>query len=297
MEEPESLEKEDDYSDVLKAGPVVSMVVSDCKLSSPINMAVLFSLLKVPVIIKNSESKLPPGTVITASYCGVTRGILKNRKKKYFKHSVSIDITCRGSLVNAKISDKGVHLCGITSKEMAQETMGYILNHIKEIQLLLDYANNNQEDRDKNIPSEKVAKFYLRMVSDLVYHTDFCTLLDWVKDIKWVSSINQEQGETLIRVKNSNSKLKSNIGICVDFARKFKELFPQYRIFYDNAIKPGTVTINIPYETKDGFSFHTILLQKSGSFTHSGPYGKENKIGYDKFINAMRQMLPYIVQI
>lgn len=332
----------EEFRDIVAEGPKVSMIVADCNLSCLLEVAEIFSLLKITPIPHKDEGKLTPGTITSASYGGVTRGMIKNRKPTYFKHSIGMDIICKDRKVNAKISTSGVHLCGITSEDMIEESMGYILDHIKEIQCLIDYVNRNTEDRDKtifwlkevtksvrikrfsrsikkmggkdvklttfeydhyirpisqedleNVPNEKIAKFYLRMASDLVYHSDFCTLLDWARTIDKICEPNLTQIETLIRVKNSSSRLKTDIGICLKFAIKFMETFPEYRIFYDNAIKASTLLINIPYLTADGDDeddIHTFLLQKSGSFTHSGPGGEENKRGYLKFVNAMRKM-------
>mgnify|MGYP003145195809 CR=1 FL=1 len=149
-------------------------------------------------------------------------------------------------------------------------------------------------------PDEKLAKLYLRMIPEIVYHEDFCRLLDWCRNISWVCDHDLAKMEPVIHMRNTNSKLNFNIGICFIFARIFQENFPEYNISYDNTMKPSTITINIPYiptaeklatskKKIDDFA-HTFMLQGSGSFTHSGPWGPESETGYNKFISAMKIM-------
>ena len=149
-------------------------------------------------------------------------------------------------------------------------------------------------------PDEKLAKLYLRMIPEIVYHDDFCRLLDWCKNISWVCDSNLAKLEPVIHMRNTNSKLNFNVGICFIFAIIFQEKFPDYNISYDNTMKPSTITITIPYiptserlaiskKSADEFA-HTFMLQGSGSFTHSGPWGPESEIGYNKFISAMKIM-------
>lgn len=340
-------------SDIIQSGPNVTMIVANYGLSSQVEKRTIFSLLPMfrpgKIEIEKGQ-KIPhyktPGALVTADFEGVARGIVR-KKNLFFKNSVSIDISCISKNANIKLSEKNIHLCGITSESMIEEATDYLIEYIREIRDMLKYAGENPDLRDKtidwlkdasmgvsikevavvhnkklnltinktykcnliraisakeiaNAPDEKLAKLYLRMIPEIVYHEDFCKLLDWCRPITWVASDDLEKTYSVIHVKNTNSKLTFKIGICFIFATIFRREFPEYNVNYDNTMKPSTITITIPYipsERQLAFSkketqdyAHTFMLQSSGSFTHSGPGGEESELGYAKFIAAMEKM-------
>jgi len=338
-------------SDIIKNGPNITMMVADYPLNTPLEIRGIFSLFSIfrsgKVEIPKGQ-KLPhyeiPGSIVTADFEGVTRGIIRN-KKSFFKNSVSMDISLKKKNANVKLSAQNIHLCGVTSESMIEEVTDYLVSYIREIQEMLTYAAKNPDIRDKTIewlkdasmgiamkkiktihieernltikrtsrynliraisgkevsnsPDEKLAKLYLRMLPDLFYHKDFCRLLDWCRPLSWVCEDNLAKLSPIIHVRNTNSKLRFDIGICFIFALIFAEKFPDYKIIYDNTMKPSTITINIPYipdeaklagKKKDRY-VHTFMLQSSGSFTHSSPGGAESEVGFTKFIRAMEEM-------
>lgn len=345
------------FEDIIVSGPNVSMMVTDTKLNSLIDVRVLFSLLPVAKLsdekIKNSKM-LPhckkPGTVISTNFCGSVRGMIRTSKTLFFKNSVGLDISCIEKNVNVKLSSDNIHLCGITSEKMIDETVDYILQHIRDIQELLSYADQHKKEKEKTIewlrdvtkgskvtksnfmnvrspngvmmrikkdtkdyllrpislkdmkdaPNEKLARLYLRMHGDLVFYSDYMTMLDWISRINYISDPDIGRlDKNIVQVKNSNTKLTFNIGVCLYFAQIFAKKFPEYRVFYDNVFKPSTISITIPYDPsvkpsrkpKDmEKNIHTFLLQYSGSFTHSGPGEEEQNRGYYQFLQAMKVM-------
>jgi hypothetical protein len=340
-----------DYADIIEDKAKITMMVADYTLSSNIDYRIAYALFPTvrPGLAKIKDNKsLPhfsvPGTIVSISHNGETRGYMRGEKETYFKNCTSIDVSCKEKNVNAKLYEDKIRLCGITNEEMIEEAVDYIIGYILDVQDVLTYAKENPDVRDKTIiwlkensqgltirktektkkknlvvkksykqtlirpisyndiehaPNEKIAKMYLRMLPDLTYHDDFCFMLDWVKKIEWFADSNLCKVQPFLHVKNTNSKLGFNIGLCMIFAHIFKSRFPEYAVFYDNAVKPATIEIKIPYiPTEDQLSrgknpencFHSFLIQRSGKITHSGPVGDENKVGYHKFIQSLRVM-------
>lgn len=334
--------------DIIKTSPEVTMMVADYPLSCPVNIGGVFYLLNVhrPGKVTTCKNKiLPhykiPGTIIRTDFGGETRGYIRE-KSKFFKNSVSIDISCIKQNANIKLSTENIHLCGIVSVDMIEEATDYIISDILEINEILEYAANNPELRDKtiewlkdatrglsmvrtktvrgknglivnkitkfnylkvvthqeiiNCPDKKMAKLYLRLLPDYVYHSDFCDILELIRNLGSVTDKSLSKTSLIVHMKNINARLRFDTGVCVIFANIFKEKFPEYNILYDNTVKPSTITIIIPYIPKPGTPprksgyYHTFMLQSSGSFTHSGPGGEESDVGFEKFIDAMKVM-------
>lgn len=110
--------------------------------------------LKTP-IRQTRKFKIPfcatPGAILSVKYDGMTRGIVKSVTKTSFRNSVTIDICTSVKNISTKLSRNKIHMCGPNSKELALETAGHILTHLRNIQADLDYIHDNLDKRDATL--------------------------------------------------------------------------------------------------------------------------------------------------
>jgi archaellum component FlaC len=124
-------------------------------LRGKIYIDIVFPLLKITKITlpiqkrMTKKFKIPfcgiTGAILSASYMGMTRGIIKTRSKKFFRNSVTIDICTSKKNVNAKLSSNTIQMCGPDSEELAREASIHLIEHLYTIQRELDYMNENLE--------------------------------------------------------------------------------------------------------------------------------------------------------
>jgi len=256
--------------------------------------------MDISCVEKNANVKLSPQNI---HLCGVTSLSIINEAVDYLIGYIKeIQEILTFAAENSDLRDKTIEWLkdasmGITIKRNSTIYKGK-LKIVRTSKHTLIRAISAKDISES--PDEKLAKLYLRMIPEIVYHDDFCRLLDWCRNVTWVCDDDLAKMEPVIHMKNTNSKLNFNIGICFIFSHIFQENFPEYNISYDNTMKPSTITVTIPYiPTADRLAIskkkidefaHTFMLQGSGSFTHSGPWGPESKVGYDKFIRAMEIM-------
>lgn len=91
------------------------------------------------------------GSIFSAKFSNITRGIIKTTSNKSFRNSVAIDICTSEKNVSAKLVKNKIHMCGPNSTELAVEAGQHIINHLKNIQDELDYIGTHLHDRDETI--------------------------------------------------------------------------------------------------------------------------------------------------
>ncbi len=258
--------------------------------------------MDISCIEKNANIKLSSENI---HLCGITSESMIEEVTDYIINYVKeIQELLTYAAENPDIRDKTIEWLKDASMGIAMKRtktlMGPHSNLVIKRTFKYNYIRAISGREISDSPDEKLAKLYLRMLPDLVYHNDFCRLLDWCRPITWVANGDLAKATPIIHVKNTNSKLRFDVGICFIFALIFRENFPEYNVSYDNTMKPSTITVTIPYtptpeklanskKNKDDFA-HTFMLQSSGSFTHSGPGGEESERGYALFVTAMEKM-------
>ena len=134
--------------------PVTTMTVV-IKLQGMVNILHAFPLLLI-TRMKIEESnrrrqkfKIPypgfPGAILSATYGGFTRGIVRSVGPKYFRNSITIDVSTKEKNVNLKLSATGIQMCGPTSDEMALEAANHLINNIYQAQDMIDYIRSHPE--------------------------------------------------------------------------------------------------------------------------------------------------------
>ena len=91
------------------------------------------------------------GSIFSAKCAGITRGIVKTTSNKSFRNAVAIDICTSVKNISAKLVKNKIHMCGPNSKELAIEAAQHILDHLKNIQLELDYIHQHPQERDETV--------------------------------------------------------------------------------------------------------------------------------------------------
>jgi hypothetical protein len=71
-------------------------------------------------------------------YRGNVRGIIRTTNGKYFKNSITIDIATSVKNVSIKLSSGKIHMCGAKSEAIGIEGANHIINHVNNIQSILD---------------------------------------------------------------------------------------------------------------------------------------------------------------
>ncbi len=106
---------------------------------------------------KKKKIKIPwpgkeyAGNIFSSKHKLFTRGIIKSDSKKSFRNAVGIEICTSKKHISAKLVKDKIHMCGVTSEELAIETAKRIINHLKDIQKELDYIQKNKDELRKTI--------------------------------------------------------------------------------------------------------------------------------------------------
>lgn len=85
------------------------------------------------------------GAILSATYGGFTRGIVRSINPFFFRNSITIDVSTANKNVNVKLSKTGIQMCGPTSEEMALEAANHIINNLHRAQDMIDYIKEHRE--------------------------------------------------------------------------------------------------------------------------------------------------------
>ena len=134
--------------------PVTTMTAL-IMLNGSVDIKKVFGLLEMAKFanIENfratKKQKIPicdrPGSLITATFGKKTRGFVKSEVSTGWRNSIMIDIATKCKNVNIKLSQTTIHMCGSVSVELCHEVGEYIIEHIKNVQVMLDRMKENPE--------------------------------------------------------------------------------------------------------------------------------------------------------
>lgn len=165
----------------------MTMIIS---LTGGVNVRDAFQLLQITRITisrmrETSKCKLPhcviPGSILSVRYKEGVRGIIKNNSGP-FKNAVTVDISTLKKNISLKLSTLSIQMCGASSKEDGIEAATHIINHLKNIQRLM-----NEMKRD-------------------IDHTNM--ILDWISqetkgpEIDVVDVSFEKVGNVLLKIEN-----------------------------------------------------------------------------------------------
>jgi hypothetical protein len=277
-----------------------------------------------------------PGAIFSLRYKGYVRGIIRSHSTKPFKNSITIDIATEKKNVSIKLSSTKIQMCGASSVEQGAEGANHIIQALLAIQDQLDYIQANREraqatlewikTETRGVPIERadeggktdhqlravsttetevpptidgrIVSFLLRQQPDFLYHSDFCSELDWILTLKQVTTRPLEIQQVCKAMVNYNYDLGFHIDR-YELVTRINGLNGFYAR-YDNAVEHN-VTIELPYEVpanhramrrKNKHPCHTFLVYMSGLVTQSGPGEELMREAYYRFnatINSIRE--------
>jgi hypothetical protein len=275
-----------------------------------------------------------PGAIFSLRYKGYVRGIIRSHSTKPFKNSITIDIATEKKNVSIKLSSTKIQMCGASSVEQGAEGANHIIHALMVIQDQLDYIQANRELAEATLewiknetrggPVERadeggkadhsiravttmelpatvdgrIVNFLLRQQPDFLYHSDFCSELDWILTLKQVATRPLEIQQVCKAMVNYNYDLGFHIDR-YELVTRINGLNGFYAR-YDNAVEHN-VTIELPYEVpahhramrrKNKHPCHTFLVYMSGLVTQSGPGEELMREAYYRFnatINSIRE--------
>ena len=254
-----------------------------------VNIDLLFPLLPItPTSITlpkkvSGKYKIPlsnsAGSIISVRYFGHQRGLV--RPKKSFKNGITIDIATSEKNVSAKIFKTKIHLCGITSVAMAEESCQFIIQHINKIQQDLDYLLVNEKETQKVLEWVKEhagGTNILAIDGNMNLHTghrlqlpqivpigldrqtyqilsinanDNCTTEDFIYSIKWILSQKRviDMPLEIVCIERAMVNYNYALGFKIDpwaLAQHIDGL-NGFQARYENAVD-RSVMIKLPYE-------------------------------------------------
>jgi len=155
-----------------------------------------------------------------------------------------------------------------------------------------------------NIPSNfdnEVTSFFISMIHDFIYHSDMCSKLDFIMNIKKIIEDDLE----ILNINEAMVNYNYSLGFKVDRTKVNKYIDGKHGFIsrYNNAFATS-VTIELPYDPilknnnnrrKNKIPHHTFLVYRSGSVTQSGPGGTSMKDAYYLFMNTINDIKDLII--
>jgi hypothetical protein len=149
--------------------------------------------------------------------------------------------------------------------------------------------------------NKDVVEFLLSFCDEFLYHSDYCTKLNYISRIKHVYK------EKLSMVNYSEAMVNYNYSLGYKINRELLgECIASKNGFYSrhNNELSNSVTIELPYHPKDDYikkkknkvPHHSFLVYKSGSVTQSGPNTNEMKDVYYLFMKTIHDIKDTIKQ-
>jgi len=92
-----------------------------------------------------------PGSILSMRYSGYTRGIVRSTSKKWFKNSITIDMSVKDKNLSLKVSNGKIQMCGALSEEQSLEGANLLIENIKDVQNCVYYIKSNQDKYNKII--------------------------------------------------------------------------------------------------------------------------------------------------
>lgn len=215
-------------------------------LSANVDYKSLFYLLP----ISTSDE---PGSIRSVRYVDLKRGD-DDSKKNGFKNSLTIRMFGYNKIINLKLSNNKIHICGMKSDEMIITTAELLINKINTIhqQMLPNKIVDNYP--------VKIDRFDKSMIN-FNYNLGFSIDRKRLRDL-----IDQREGF----IANFNNTISHTVYIWLPI---------------DN-YKPNN--------RRKRRYFHSFAIHKSGAVTQSGPNIELMKEAYYKFMNIIQEIKPMI---
>ena len=118
-----------------------------------INLGLAFKLIQIAKIeIKQTKRKRnkiklpcvdPPGSILSLRFMDKTRGIVRTKKNKQFRNSITIDMSLDTKNVSLKLARTTIHMCGMRSPDSSDQAASFLFEKLYDAQGLLDFIRNN----------------------------------------------------------------------------------------------------------------------------------------------------------
>ncbi|SPN78975.1 Hypothetical protein BRZCDTV_92 [Brazilian cedratvirus IHUMI] len=313
--------------------PVTTMVVI-VSFEPLIDIDLLFPLLGMSpfkTIIKNSKKVALPllkaGSLISARYKGVVLGNVQFIHPRFFKNSITVDMSTTHKNVNVKISKGKLHMCGIKNISMVHEATNLIFSHIaqaekllckmeeKHLDAALKYVESNDEDCIQGLDRDIMEKliYYATKCTEIKQFTDM--IEGYRKSLKENKYHFSEEEDGIYLLNNDKNKVARHMQLTAvrkamanyNFSLGFKvnrgELAKRidgvsdFTARYNNTID-YSVTIEHPHsetmKRKKDSPHVTFTVYRSGILTISGPHHDIIDPIYEKFIKIIEDVRPHI---
>lgn len=122
-------------------------------LDGSVSLDPAFSLLPItrieftPPKRQKKKFELPhcaiPGAILSMRFKGDTRGIIRSATGKFFKNSITIDLSTISKNVSIKLSRGKIQMCGASSEDQGTEGAQYLIEQLLLVQEELDYIQSN----------------------------------------------------------------------------------------------------------------------------------------------------------
>lgn len=118
-------------------------------LNNAFNLLPITQVQLPPTKRTTRKCKLPhfglPGAILSMRFGSCTRGIVRSNSKTYFKNSITIDIDAGIKNISAKLSPTTIQMCGAVSVDNGRCAAQYIIQHLSEVQDILDMIQDSPE--------------------------------------------------------------------------------------------------------------------------------------------------------
>src|SRR5437016_9378280 len=84
-----------------------------------------------------------PGAILSMRYKNFVRGIIRSTSTKFFKHSITMDISTHKRNISLKLSRSKIQLCGATSIEDGLEAVNYVMTYLAEVKDTFEYMREH----------------------------------------------------------------------------------------------------------------------------------------------------------
>jgi hypothetical protein len=291
-----------------------------------LNLPAIFCLLPVTkkriepgmkVVRKAGKIKFPlsfnePGQILSMSYNGQVRGIIRSEKISSFPHSIILDVGTTSRIVSVKLSQT-IEITGPTSYSCGNESANYVLEAVKNVQKELDYLHENlanayyvgnhyliKRSKGETFEDEihqKIATIYDRMTYDYPY--------EYINPfLSFILALDRPIYSGSLRITNMESamiNMSFELGFPVD-RQAFHHIMNSkpFVSIYNNAKTSSEVRVEYWYEKIDKNTGkvvkarHTISVKSSGYTNHSGPNFESMEQVYYLFMQRVLQNLDKI---
>lgn len=170
------------------------------------------------------------------------------------------------------------------------------------VRILQDHTLREPTTPYPDTVDKQVVDFLLRLLPDFIYHTDFCSQLDWIRQVKTVTT----RPLAIQQVHKAMVNYNYDLGFSVQRFELVRRINGLNGFFarYNNSIEHN-VTVELPYEVpeqhrnmrrKNKNPCHIFLVYMSGLVTQSGPGEELMRDAYYLFNSTINSIREYIIK-